>query len=109
MLEKAKEPRRVLTLGPLYSLEAGCEVYPELSSGSIVYRIADRMTAEERRITHTVGPQTLGEMLANRPAAAVVVGVEPEKFSSLEEPLRQTVPPDWSRVSVKPLQACLRP
>lgn len=109
MLEQAKEPKRVLTLGPLYALEAGCEVYPELSSGSIVYRIADRMTTEERRITHTVGPQTLGAMLANRPAAAVVVGVEPEKFSSLEEPLRQTVPPDWSRISVKPLQACLRP
>ncbi len=109
LMEQAKEPKRVLTLGPLYSLEAGCEVYPELSSGSIVYRIADRMTAEERRITHTVGPQTLGEMLANRPAAAVVVGVEPEKFSSLEEPLRQAIPPDWSRVSVRPLQACLRP
>lgn len=109
MMEQVKEPKRVLTLGPLYALEAGCDIYPELSCGSIVYRIADRMTPEERRITHAVGPETLDEILADRPPAAVIVGVEPGKFSSLEDPLRRIAAPDWPVKNAEPLRAYLRP
>ena len=109
MTERVKEPRLVLTLGPLYSLEGGCDIYPELSSGDIVYRIADRMTPEERRITHTVGPGTLVEMVKGRPPAAVIVGVEPQRFASLEEPLRRLVSTDWHRVDAGTLQVYLRP
>ena len=109
MLEQVKEPRRVLTLGPLYALEAGCEIYPELASGSIVYRIADRMTPEERRIACAVGPQTIDDMVHGRPADAVIVGVERDKFSGLEDPLRRSVPLDWHSKSIEPLQAYWRP
>ncbi|HNS19508.1 MAG TPA: hypothetical protein PKH24_03370 [Sedimentisphaerales bacterium] len=109
MLERVKEPRRVLTLGPLYALEAGCDIYPELSSGSIVYRIADRMTPEERRITRAVGPHTIDDMVGDRPADAVIVGVELDKFSGLEDPLRRSVPSDWHNKSMEPLQAYWRP
>jgi hypothetical protein len=91
------EPGPVLTLGPLYPLEGGRAIYPEFSSGAIVYRIADRMTAEERQVTRTAGPETLAEMVEDRPPAAVIVGVEPPRFSSLEEPLRRTASPDWRR------------
>jgi hypothetical protein len=92
-----KEPKLVLTLGPLHALEGGCGIYPELSSGSIVYRVADRMSTQERQITHTVGPRTLAELVSTRPPSAVIVGVEPPYFASLEEPLRKLVPPDWPR------------
>ncbi len=109
MGKAVKEPRRVLTLGPLYALEGGCGIYSELSSGSIVYRIADRMTAQERQITRTVGPETLKEMIKACPAAAVITGVEPQRFSFLEEPLRQLVPPDWRKESADSLQVYLRP
>lgn len=108
-MEQVKEPKRVLTLGPLYALEAGCDIYTELSSGSIVYRIANRLTPEERRITHTIGPQTLNEILAECPPAAVIVGVERDKFRSLEDPLRQLATPDWRSVNAEPFQAYLRP
>jgi hypothetical protein len=90
------EPRRVLTLGPLYALEGNCEIYPELAN-PFTYRVADRLSAEERAITHTVGPKTLGELVGNRPPAGVIVGVEPPYFAFLEEPLRKLVPPDWRR------------
>lgn len=109
MTGQVKEPRLVLTLGPLYPLEGGCDIYPELSSGSIVYRIADRMTPQERQITHTVGPGTLDEMAKDRPPAAVIVGVEPPRFRFLEEPLRRLVPPDWRTENADTLQAYLRP
>ena len=109
LARQVKEPKLVLTLGPLYPLEGGCDIYPELSSGSIVYRIADRMTPQERQITHTVGPETLDEMVKDRPPAAVIVGVEPQRFTFLEEPLRRLVPPDWRRENADALQVYLRP
>ncbi len=87
----------VLTLGPLHALEGGRDIYRELSSGSVVYRIADRMAAPEREITHTVGPKTLDEMARIHPPAGIIVGVEPSYFASLEEPLRKLAPPDWLR------------
>ncbi len=90
-------PGPVLTLGPLHALEGGRDIYPELSCGSVVYRVADRMAAQERQITHTVGPETLSELVRAHPPAGVIVGVEPSYFASLEEPLRKLVPPDWLR------------
>ncbi len=104
------EPRLVLTLGPLYALEGGCDIYPEFAAGSIVYRIADRLSPEQRQITHTVGPKTLNELIAARPPAAVIAGIEPSYFSFLEDPLRQSVPPNWHRETYADrLQVYIRP
>ncbi|MEN6336150.1 MAG: hypothetical protein ABFE01_17995 [Phycisphaerales bacterium] len=109
LTRQATEPKLVLTLGPLYALEGGCDVYPELSSGSIVYRIADRMTPQERQIAHAVGPATLAEMTRDRPPSAVIVGVEIGRFADLEKPLRQLVGTDWRQENADSLEACLRP
>lgn len=92
-----KEPGPVLTLGPLQALEGGRDIYSELSCGSIVYRVADLLSAQERQITHAVGPKTLGDIVSTRPPAGVMVGVEPSYFAFLEDPLRKCVPPDWRR------------
>ncbi len=97
MADQGGRPDLVLTLGPLYALEGGSDVYPELASGSIVYRAADAMSADERKITHTVGPATLEDLLKKSPPSAVVVGVEPPYFSFLEEPLLQAVDSTWPR------------
>ena len=74
--EKTKEPKRILTLAPLFALEGGCEIYTELSCGSIIYRIGDRLSAWNRDITHTVGPRTLKELVEKSPPSAVIVNVE---------------------------------
>ena len=93
--ERVKEPKLVLTLAPLFALEGGCDIYPELSAGSIIYRIGDKMSVDERSVTHTVGLETIGELLEKSPPAAVIVGVE---FEFLEEHLVKTaVKPDWER------------
>jgi hypothetical protein len=110
MTGQVRDPKLVLTLGPLYALEGGCDIYPELAGGSIAYRIADRLTPDERRITHTVGPETVEEMVKDRPPAAVIVGIERQKqFTFLEEPLRRLVPTDWRRENADALQVYLRP
>ncbi|HUT28726.1 MAG TPA: hypothetical protein VMX13_02955 [Sedimentisphaerales bacterium] len=72
----ANPPKRVLTLAPLFATEGGCTIYPELSAGAIVYRIADSLTPPERALTHTVGPETLAALVERRPPSVVVLGVE---------------------------------
>lgn len=91
------EPKRALTLGPLFAIEGGCDIYPELAAGAIIYRAADSLSDRERALTRTVGLETLGALVHKSPPAAVIVGAELSRFSFLEEPLREVVGPDWSR------------
>jgi len=92
---KTKEPKQILTLAPLFALEGGCDIYTELSCGSIVYRIGDRLSAWNRDITHTAGPRTLSKLVEKEPPSAVIIRVEME---FLEEPLLKiAVKPDWER------------
>jgi hypothetical protein len=90
---KTNDPKRILTLAPLLAVESGCDIYTELSAGAIIYRIADTLSAEQRRITHTAGIETLAESLEKNPPSAVILGVE---MGRLEEPIyKSVVTPDW--------------
>ena len=110
MAGRAKDPKRVLTLGPLYALEGGSSIYPELSSGSIAYRIADALSENERATSHTVGPTTLKPLVEQAPPAAVVVGVESPQFSFLEESLQSSTGSNWPvETYPKGLRAYFRP
>jgi 4-amino-4-deoxy-L-arabinose transferase-like glycosyltransferase len=95
VVAKANNPKLILTLGPLLAFEGGGEIYTELSAGAIIYRIADNLSAEQRRITHTVGPQGLPELVKERPPSAVILGVE---MGQLEKPIYElVVKSDWER------------
>ena len=94
---KTQNSKLILTLAPLYAIEGGCDIYTELSAGSIVYRIADSLTPADRAVTHTVGPKTLGALLEKSPPSAVILGVERGKLAPLEAPLQAVVKPDWER------------
>ncbi len=61
-----------LTLSPLYAIEGGCEIYTELSAGSFVYRIAHNLSEQEIKVTHTVGPSTLNELIDKRQPSVVI-------------------------------------
>lgn len=96
---KTKEPKQVLTLAPLLALEGGCEIYTELSAGAIIYRIADSLSPQERRITHTAGPESLLKSLEEKPPSAVILGVEMQR---LETPIYESVvKSDWKRESYR--------
>ena len=94
---KTKEPKLVLTLAPLFALEGGCEIYTQLSCGSVIYRAADALSPEDRAITHTVGRETLAQLIEEKPPSAVILGIERGKLAVLEEPLRAAAGPDWER------------
>ncbi|NIP53093.1 MAG: hypothetical protein GWO26_14140, partial [Phycisphaerae bacterium] len=95
---KTQEPQKILTLAPLFALEGGCDIYTELSCGSIVYRIGDRLSAWNRETTHTVGPRSLAKLLEKEPPSAVIINVEAERMKFLEESLfKMAVKPNWEK------------
>ncbi|UCE47745.1 MAG: hypothetical protein JSW47_19370, partial [Phycisphaerales bacterium] len=92
-----KEPKLILTLAPLFALEGGCEIYPELSAGAFTYRIGNLMSQTDRQTTRTAGPEEIAQLVGQLPPSAIIVGAEPPYFSSLEEPLESLVGSNWNK------------
>lgn len=108
--ERTKEPKLILTLGPLLALEGGCDIYTELSCGAIIYRAADSLSASEQNITKTVGVKTIGKLFEKTPPSAVILNVERGKLASLEAPLQTVIKPDWQRKNYNNgYVACFKP
>lgn len=80
---QANHSRNVATLSPLYALEAGLSIYPELVSGPFLYRIGDLLTAEQRKHFVATSPSTIKHLLQTNPPAAILTGFEGE----LDRPL----------------------
>jgi hypothetical protein len=76
-------PALVATLSPVAALESGLPFYPELATGSFVYRIGDLLTPEERVHYIATSPTTLSALLDAHPPAAIFIGEE----GALEQPL----------------------
>ncbi len=77
LTQGASQVGPVATLAPLYPLEGGLPLYPELVTGPLVYRVGDIIPAGDRRYyTHVTSPRTIGTMLEKRPPAAILVGQE---------------------------------
>lgn len=72
----AAQGRKVATLAPLYVLDAGGRVYPELAAGPFVYRVADRFEPDHRQYWRLVSPSTLAARLDADPPGAILVGTE---------------------------------
>lgn len=69
---------KVLTLCPIFPLEGGLDIYPELASGPFAFRVAHLLTPEERRARRMLAPADLEAFLASQPPAAVLTGPEKE-------------------------------
>ena len=78
----------VLTLAPIYVVEAGGRIDPVFASGSFQWRSAPYLVAEDRARYGLVGPEELDAHLEGNPPAALLCGAEKRG----EEPLR-----DWAR------------
>jgi hypothetical protein len=92
---RAGKDGQILTLAPLWALEGGCNIYPELSAGAFVYRIGDFLSPQDRAVTHTTSPDTIAELTKTTPPCAVILGAD---MPFLEETLYQAVVTDaWKR------------
>jgi hypothetical protein len=86
LLRARGAPGRVATLRPLFAIEAGLEIYPELATGPFGYRMGDLLTADDRARFVLTSPETVAGLLDRDPPAALLVGFYPER---LEGPLRR--------------------
>ncbi|MDO8303566.1 MAG: hypothetical protein Q7T18_10020 [Sedimentisphaerales bacterium] len=89
---KAGKGNRILTLSPLFAIEGGCEIYPQLAAGPFAYRVANFMAAEDKAIAKVVGSVEIAQMMSQSPPSAIFLGTEP---AVLETPLHKIAPPSW--------------
>lgn len=75
---------RVLTLGPIWPLEAKLSIYPELATGPFAWRITPLVATERRARLKLIDLSTLQTWITADPPAACFFG--PEKY--LEPPLQ---------------------
>ncbi len=75
---------RVLTLAPIFPLEAGREIYPAFATGPFAWRTASFIDPGERAVFGFVAPDDLEGYLAADPPAAILTGFEHGEF---EQPL----------------------
>jgi hypothetical protein len=66
----------VATLSPIYVLDAGGRIYPELAGGPFIYRAADLIDTEHRGLWRLTSPRTLAARLDALPPKAILVGNE---------------------------------
>ena len=68
----------VATLTPLFALEAGLPIYPQLVTGSFLYRIGDRLPAAALERARGCSASTLRGLLKSEAPSAVFLGLEGE-------------------------------
>lgn len=74
---------KVATLAPIYPLEAGLSVYPELATGPFAYR-ADRFVDPKlAKYYRSTSPEKIGALFDKEPPAAMLLGFDPD----LERPM----------------------
>ena len=74
---------KVATLSPIFAIETGLSIYPQLATGSFVYRIGDLLSETQRRADVATSVSTITHLFDADPPAAIFVTDE----GDLEAPL----------------------
>jgi hypothetical protein len=81
----AQSPRGpILTLAPVYPMEAGLNTYAEFATGPFAWKSARFVTPERRKAFHLIAPEDLEALLSAKPPGGILTGFEDSK---LEKPL----------------------
>lgn len=79
----------VATLSPLYVMEAGLPILPELATGPFMFRVGDLIPAEKRRRYVATGASDIGRLFDKTKPKAILVGYEPDLDAPLIEYARK--------------------
>ncbi len=83
---RAHLPRgRVLTLAPIYPLEAGLSIYPAFATGPFAWRVSPYIEPEKAARLGIISPATLEQSLQAAPPEGVLVGFEKTGEDPLSE------------------------
>lgn len=80
------EETKILTVAPILPLEGGAQIYPQLATGPFALRAASFLSKAEAEKFHLLTGDRLADELAQDPARAVLVGVDPQDVAE-EAPL----------------------
>jgi hypothetical protein len=67
-----------LTLGPLYPLEAGLDIYPAFATGRFAWRTAPYLDVESRKALGVISGEDLDPYLSESPPDGILVGFNRE-------------------------------
>lgn len=81
------EAGKVLTLAPIYPLEGGMQIYPQLATGPFVWRAAYLVPGEELEQYGGVSRKNLSAFLSQDPPAAILVRREGDVVAVDDLPL----------------------
>jgi hypothetical protein len=70
---RGREPRLVATTHPIYVLEAGLRLYPELGAAEFAWRSGSLLSPEQRERFRLASGETLESLLRERPPAAILI------------------------------------
>lgn len=85
----AVRPGRVLTLAPIYPLEAGWPIYAAFSTGPFAWRVAGFVETERAVRLGIVSPSTLDALIQREPPAAMLLGADPTSAGGFFEYARR--------------------
>ncbi len=74
ILESKSASGRLATLQPLFAVESGIPIYPQLCTGPFVYVVGDMLTPDERKRYVATSPSDVDRLFGEEPPAAVLVG-----------------------------------
>ncbi len=74
---------KIATFMPIYPIEAGIPVYPELATGQFGYRAEDYFETGLAAHYNTVGPKDLEKLFEKDPPVALLLGFEPDLESEM--------------------------
>jgi 4-amino-4-deoxy-L-arabinose transferase-like glycosyltransferase len=77
---------RILTLAPIFPLEAGLRIYPEFATGPFAWRTASLLDEQQRTRFHLIAPSDLERFLDTQPPEGILTGFEHAEF---EQPLKE--------------------
>jgi len=99
--EAVNNDQPILTLTPLYALEADLPIYNQFAAGIFTYRIAHLLTPEQRETAKIISPEELNVLLGDTPPAAVIIGSESKEFEYLENSLVTGDIKNWPTKTLK--------
>jgi 4-amino-4-deoxy-L-arabinose transferase-like glycosyltransferase len=68
---------KIFALAPVFPLEGGLQIYPELTAEPFAFRNGSALPAAERLRQKMLGPDELPDLLAEQPPKGILVGTEP--------------------------------
>jgi 4-amino-4-deoxy-L-arabinose transferase-like glycosyltransferase len=93
----SSEQGKVLTLSPIYAIEAGLPIYREFVTGPFGWRVSDMLSPEDAATRKLPWAPGIGEWLVKNPPIAVLTGKERKED---EEPIIREI----SRLGYSPVE-----